>query len=150
MTYITFKLQNEIFAAKVGIVLEVLLDYTISEVPDAPEYIEGVINYRGEIIPIVDFRKKLMFPDNEKNNQIVIFDISEQDKNILFGAKVDKVNQVFETDEIQNRPEFGSRYNPEYIEGMIKQNDDFIMILDIKKIFNDTEIQIIKQLTVNN
>ena len=146
MTYLTFQLHNEVFAAKVEQILEVLSEYEISEVPDAPIYIEGVINYRGDIIPAVNFRKKFMFPEKSKTSkQIIVFDISEQGKNIKFGAIVDKVKNVYETTELKERPEFGSKYNPEYIEGMITQNNDFIMLLNIKKIFTDTEIHILTE-----
>ena len=146
-TFLTFKLHNEVFAANTKKVLEVLLDYKFSEVPYAPEYIKGVINYRGDIIPVVNFRQKFMFPKKENTeNHIIVFDISDEKRSIKFGAVVDKVQNVFETDNIKEKPEFGSKYNPEYLEGIIKQNDDFIMLLNIKKIFTDTEIQIISEL----
>ncbi len=146
MTYLTFKLQDEIFAAKVEQVLEVLSEYQISAIPDAPEYIKGVINYRGEIIPAVSFREKFQFQEQSNDGeQIIVFDISDEIKTIKFGAIVDRVKNVFETNKLKERPEFGSKYNPEYLEAMIEHENDFIMLLNIKKIFNDAEIKILSE-----
>ena len=146
-TFLTFQLQNEVFATNIKNVLEVILDSKISEVPNTPAHIEGVINYRGEIIPIMNFRKKLCFPDNtETDNQIIIFDISKNNTIVKFGAIVDEVQNVIETDKINEKPEFGSKYNSEYIDGIIKQKDKYIMLLNIKKLFADTDTQIISEI----
>jgi len=62
-SYLTFKLHNEFFAVNVEKVLEVILEYKLIEVPDAPKYIAGMINFRGDIIPIISFREKFKFPE---------------------------------------------------------------------------------------
>jgi len=148
-SYLTFKLHNEHFAVNVNKVLEVLQEFKIVEVPDAPEYIKGMINFRGNIIPIINFRQKFQFPKNEsEQNKVIILEIIIDDNPIKFGAIVDKVNDVFEINEqdIKEKPEFGSKYNPEYMEGMINKDDNYFMLLNIEKVFTDKEIDIINKL----
>ena len=145
-SYLTFKLHKELFAVNVEKVLEVLLEYKLIEVPDAPAYIAGMINFRGDILPVINFRKKFNFPEAENDKKvIIILDIMIEKTVIKFGAIVDSVKDVFEitNDEIKDIPEFGSKYNPEYLTGMINKNEDFFMLLDIEKIFSDKEIEII-------
>lgn len=147
MTYLIFKIDNEIFAAPIEQVTEVLSEYSISPVPNSPEYIEGIINYRGDVIPAIDFHKKLLLTDIAKTaKQVVVFVIKNEENETLFGAIIDKVISVYETEEIKDRPEFGSKYNPEYIQGTITFNDDFVMVLNIPKIFSDTEIKLINDI----
>ncbi len=148
-SYLTFKLHNELFAVNVNKVLEVLQEFKIVEVPDAPEYIKGMINFRGDIIPIINFRKKFQFPDNEsKQNKVIVLEITIDENIVKFGAIVDKVNDVFEINEqdVKEKPEFGSKYNPEYMAGMINKNDNYFMVLNIEKVFTDKEINIINKL----
>jgi len=148
-SYLTFKLHNELFAVNVNKVLEVLQEYKIVEVPDAPEYIKGMINFRGNIIPIINFRQKFQFPENETDkNKVIVLEIIIDDNSVKFGAIVDKVNDVFEVEQenMKEKPEFGSKYNPEYMTGMINKNEEFFMILNIEKIFTDKEINIINKL----
>ena len=148
-SYLTFKLHNELFAVNVKKVLEVLQEFKIIEVPDAPEYIKGMINFRGNIIPIINFRQKFQFPENETDkNKVIVLEIIIDDNSVKFGAIVDKVNDVFEVEQenMKEKPEFGSKYNPEYMTGMINKNEEFFMILNIEKIFTDKEINIINKL----
>ncbi len=148
-SYLGFKLYNEHFAINVHKVLEVLLEYRLVELPDAPKYIEGMLNFRGEIIPVVNFRKKFNFPEKEDNqNVIIVVDINIGKDNIKFGAVVDNVKNVFEVEEneLKNIPEFGSKYNPEYLQAVVNKNDIFFMILNIEKVFTDKEIRILNKL----
>ena len=149
ITYLTFKLHEEHFAVDVFSVEEVLHEYKIMAVPEAPEYIEGMVNFRGNIVPIINFRKKFQFPENETDkNKIIVLSIEIRGSNVTFGAIVDKVKNVFkaEPNELKEKPEFGSKYNPEYVTGMIYKNDDFYMILDLERVFSDTEINILNEL----
>ena len=150
-SYLAFKLYNEYFAVNVNKVLEVLLEYRLVEVPEAPPYIAGMVNFRGDIIPIINFNKKFNLPEaNNNKNVIIVMDIIIESDLIKFGAIVDKVKDVFDItgENIKSIPEFGSKYNPEYITGMIHKGDDYFMLLDIEKVFSDKEIDIITS-TVN-
>ena len=148
-SYLTFKLHNELFAINVHHVLEVLQEYNIVEVPDAPKYISGMINFRNDIIPVINFREKFMFPENKTGkNKVIVIDISIDDNSIKFGAIVDKVQDVFEIEEkeLKDTPEFGSKYNPEYLTGMIYKNNNHFMLLNLEKVFTDKEIEIVNKL----
>ena len=149
-TYLSFGIGNENFSVNISKVLEVILEYQIIEVPDAPPFIEGVINFRGDIVPIINFRKKFNFRDSRPgaSAMIIVLEITEADKKVVFGAVVDRVHDVFEVnpEQIKSIPEFGSKYNPEYIEGMIKVKDDFFMIMDIEKVFSDKEVDILTEI----
>jgi len=148
-SYLTFKLYKELFAINVLNVLEVLQEYKVVEIPDAPKYITGMINFRNDIIPLIDFREKFMFPENESNkNKVIVIDITIEDNSIKFGAIVDKVNDVFEinNNEVKDTPEFGSKYNPEYLNGMIYKNNKHFMLLNLEKVFTDKEIELVSNL----
>ncbi|MCP4177050.1 MAG: purine-binding chemotaxis protein CheW [bacterium] len=151
-SYLLFNLHKEIFSINIKTVLEVLLDYKVIDVPDAPRYITGMINFRGDIIPVINFREKFNLEETEvRRNVIVVMEFIGSDKNIKYAAVVDDVVNVIEIedDKIKPTPEFGSKYNPEYLTGMIQENDNYYLILDIKKVFSDEEIEIINK-TSNN
>jgi purine-binding chemotaxis protein CheW len=148
-TYLTFKLYKELFAINVLNVLEVLQEYNVVELPDAPKYITGMINFRNDIIPLINFREKFMFPENKPDkNKIIVISITIDDNSIKFGAIVDRVNDVFEIDkdEIKDTPEFGSKYNPEYLNGMIFKNNKHFMLLNLEKVFTNEEIELVSKL----
>ncbi len=147
-TYLTFQLNNEKFAVEISDVLEVLINKETIEVPNAPEYIKGIINFREEILPVVDFRKKFKFPENKKSKfSIIVFSLDFDDKEIKFGAIVDKVTDVKEVKKtiVMEAPEFGSKFNPEYLTGMISFKKKHVMILNIKKVFEEQEIDLIQE-----
>jgi len=146
-TYLSFSISTENFTVNISKVLEVILSYKTIKVPDAPPFIEGVINFRGSIIPVINFRKKFNFEDTGQDSMLVVLEISENQKRIVFAAVVDDVKNVFpcEPEDILPIPKFGSKYNADYIEGMIKKEDDFYMIMNIEKVFSDAEIKIINE-----
>lgn len=146
--YLSFVLNSETFAINIFQVLETLIDFNIIEVPDSPEYIEGVINFRGDIIPAIDFRGKFKFPPSPTPKRVIIVvEIVKGEKEIVFGAIVDSVQDVFKAKKqnIKDAPEFGSKYNPEYLIGMVKKNGEYIMLLDIEKVFTEQEIILINE-----
>jgi len=148
-SFLSFKIENEIFAIDVKKVLEVLQMKPITTIPKTPDYIKGVINFRGEIIPVIDARIKfnLKTIENYSKSVIIILNFKSQDKNKIIGAIVDSVMDVMEIKEmdVKDLPEIGSRYNLEFIYGMIKHNEDFIMILDVDKVFSVEELNIVKE-----
>ena len=147
--FVTFKLHNELYAVSVHKAIEVLQEYRLVEVPDAPKYIAGMINFREDIIPVINFRKKFKFPEKVADkNKIIVMDIIIDDSSIIFGAIVDDVKDVIRItiDDVKKIPEFGSKYNPEYLTGVIHKNNEFFMLLNIEKIFSDKEIEIINKL----
>jgi len=149
--YLSFKLGDEIFAVSVHKVLEVLEIQKITKVPRTADYIKGVINFRGEILPVIETRKKFNIPDADstKGSVIIVLDLIPKGKAIQLGAIADGVKDVLEIadHEIKAVPELGSRYNTEFLQGMLKTEDGFIMILDMDKVFSVDEVNLMMETT---
>lgn len=139
---------QEIFLVSVKKVLEVLLQQAITEVPNTPETIKGVIHFRGDIIPVINSRVKFNMKKIAEiaDEVIIVFEILKDNKKIRLSASADLVKDVIfvEANDISPVPEIGLKYNTTFVTGMIKHNDKFLKILDVDKIFsveNSIEIQ---------
>jgi purine-binding chemotaxis protein CheW len=143
-TYLTFQLENEIFAVNVGMVLSILELQRITTIPQSPDFVLGVINLRGSVLPVIDTRVKLSMESMKKTKDtcIVVVEIMIDGKPFQAGIVVDSVMEVmeFNDDEILPPPEIGAKYRSKFITGMYKAEDHFIMILDIKKVFTEEEL----------
>ena len=142
--YLTFELDEEIFALSISKVREVL-DYTsVTKVPQTPDFMRGVINLRGSVVPVVDLRLKFGLAKTEQtvNTCIIITEIDTGGETIVLGALADSVQEVLdlEPDQIEPAPRIGTRLRTEFIRGMGKRDEQFIIILDIDKIFSDDEL----------
>lgn len=150
-SYLTFKLGKELFAAHVSKVLNILELVKITEVPKAPQYMKGVINLRGNVLPVIDTRIKFGMTATEftKNTCILVLNVTIDDEEVDVSALVDAVQEVLEVeqDQIQPPPSIGSKYQSEFIQGMIKADEQFIMLLDMDKVFSTEEIIDIKEST---
>ena len=142
--YLTFKLWDEIFAVDVAQVREILEVATITKVPKTPEFMRGVINVRGSVVPVVDMRLKFAMPGAEEtiNTCIVVMEVSLDTETTVIGALVDSVQEVseFAPDQIEPTPSLGTHMNVKFIKGIGKQDEEFVMILDIDKIFSTEEL----------
>lgn len=146
--YLTFKLDNEIYALNISHVREVL-DYTkITRVPRMPEFMCGVINLRGGVVPVVDLRIKFGMAEKEKtvDTCIIIIEITIGEEQTLLGIMADSVQEVMnlEPDQIQPPPKIGTRLKTEFIRGMGKKNDEFIIILECDKVFSSEELVVVQ------
>ncbi|MFW5886172.1 MAG: chemotaxis protein CheW [Bacteroidota bacterium] len=143
-SFLTFKLGEETFAANVSKVLNILELTKITKVPKAPAYMKGVINLRGTVLPLVDTRIKFDMTATEytSNTCILVLDIDVNNESVQVGALVDSVQEVLEIeeDQVQPPPSIGTRYRSDFIEGMVKVEDDFVMILDMDMIFSSDEL----------
>jgi purine-binding chemotaxis protein CheW len=142
--YLTFKLAEEIFALDVAKVREILEFTTITKVPQTPEFMRGVINLRGSVVPVIDMRLKFgMSATNQTINTciIVVEAVLDEDTTIL-GALADSVQEVveLEPEQIEPAPTIGTRLNTEFIKGMGKHNEQFVMIMDIDRLFSTQEM----------
>ena len=150
-TYLTFVLGKEYFAVCVDEVLEVLQHQQITSVPKTPDHILGIINFRGDILPVVDTRIKFNLSTQDENQRsiIIVFDIAGEDQRIQIAATADAVKDVIEVepDEIKPVPEMGISYNAKFISGAIRRNDTFIMMLNIEKVFSISDLAMVQQLT---
>ncbi|MBF0501736.1 MAG: chemotaxis protein CheW [Candidatus Riflebacteria bacterium] len=142
--YLTFKLGEEIFAVDVAQVREILDFTTVTKVPQTPEFMRGVINLRGSVVPVVDMRLKFGMSRTEKsvNTCIVVVEVTLESETLIIGALADSVQEVVELEpgQIEPPPKIGSRLRFEFLKGMGKRDEQFIMILDIDKVFSATEI----------
>jgi purine-binding chemotaxis protein CheW len=142
--YLTFKLDDEVFALDIAKVREVL-DFTlIAKVPQTPDFMLGVINLRGTVVPVVDMRLKFGMTRTETtvNTCIIIVEIEIDGENTVLGALADSVQEVIDLDpdQIEPAPRIGTRLNTKFIKGMGKRDNHFIIILDLDKIFSSDEL----------
>jgi purine-binding chemotaxis protein CheW len=144
--FLTFKLDQEIFALDIGKVREVLDFTSVTKVPQTPDFMRGVINLRGSVVPVVDLRLKFGLPRTEKtvNTCIIITEVQMEGETLVLGAMADSVQEVLdlESDQIEPPPRIGSKLNTDFIRGMGKRGDEFIIILDIDYIFSAQELSI--------
>lgn len=142
--YLTFKLDEEIFALDVAKVREILEESSITKVPQTPEFMRGVINLRGSVVPVIDLRLKFGMSRTEKtvNTCIIVVEVQLEDEVIVLGALADSVQEVIEMEpqQIEAAPHIGSRLNTDFIKGMGKVDGRFIMILDIDRVFSSDEL----------
>lgn len=148
--FLTFTLGKEIFALDIGTVREVLELTSITKIPRTPKFMRGVINLRGHAVPVVDMRLKLGMSRGEDtvDTCIIIVEIEFEGEFTVMGALVDSVREVFEMmpDSIEPAPKMGAAINAEYIKGMGRQNEQFIIIIDINKIFSAEELAMAKEI----
>jgi purine-binding chemotaxis protein CheW len=149
--YLTFQLSEEIFALDIATVREVLEFTKVTKVPQTPEMMIGVINLRGSVVPVIDLRLKFGMGISERtvNTCIIIIEVVLDEEITMIGALVDSVKEVMdmESDQIEPPPKIGTQLNTDFIKGMGKQGDQFVIILDIEKIFSMDELSIVQQVS---
>ncbi len=146
--YLTFQLSEEVFAIDVSHVREILEFTTVTKVPKTPDYMRGVINLRGSVVPVLDMRLKFGMSMTEKtvDTCIIVVEVSFEGENTIIGALVDSVQEVFELepDQIEPAPKIGTQLKTEFIKGMGKKDDRFIIMLDIDKVFSSEELSMVQ------
>jgi purine-binding chemotaxis protein CheW len=144
--YLTFKLEDDAYALGVADVREVLeleLNY-ITKIPRTPDYLRGVINVRGSVVPVVDMRVKFNMEKTETtiDTCIIVIEITLNGKSTVLGILADSVQEVIDLapEQIEPAPEIGNQLNTEFIAGIGKKDDRFIIILEIDKILTSEEL----------
>ena len=149
--YLSFKLGEEVFAIDISKVREVLDFTTVTKVPQTPDYMRGVINLRGGVVPVVDLKLKFGMEETEKtvNTCIIIAEVALEGESVVLGALADSVQEVFdlEIENIESTPRIGTQINLEFFKGIGKKDSEFIMLLDIDKIFSIDEIALVREST---
>ena len=142
--YLTFNLDQEVFAVDVGRVREILELSSITKVPRTPAFMRGVINLRGSVVPVIDLRLKFGMTVTEQtvNTCIIVVEVQMDDETIVLGALADSVQEVIEMEpeQIAAAPHIGTQLNTDFIRGMGKHEGRFVMILDIDRIFSSEEL----------
>lgn len=145
-TFLTFLLENDLFAVNVNNVLEVLEQQHISRVPKAPEHILGITNFRGQILPVIDTRQKFRMSskDSGLKNYVIVYDIKLDELEFMVSATADGVKDVIEIDikDINPVPEMGLDYDSRFISGVIQLEDRFILIIKPEKLFSIKDIDL--------
>jgi purine-binding chemotaxis protein CheW len=146
--YLTFKLEDEVFALDISKVREVLDFTTVTKVPKTPEFMRGVINLRGSVVPVVDLRLKfgMSRTENTVNTCIIITEVTVDNETTVLGALADSVQEVMDLEQghIEPAPKIGTHLNTEFIRGMGKRDAAFIIILDIDKVFSTDELALVQ------
>lgn len=147
-TYLTFKLGKEIFAGNVKQVLTILEMKPITKVPNSQDYMRGVINLRGNVLPVIDMRLKFGMSATEFTQEtcIIVLNVVIDNEPVQLGILVDAVDEVLEIkeNEIEESPTIGTKYKIEFIQGMYRLDDGFIMLLNLDLIFSTDELLIAK------
>lgn len=142
--YLTFMLDSEVFGLAIGKVREVLDFTTVTRVPQTPEYMRGVINLRGSVVPVIDLNAKFAMAQTEKtvNTCIIIVEIEMEGETTVLGALADSVQEVLdlEPEQIEPAPRIGTKLDTAFIKGMGKHDDQFVILLDIDKVFSADEL----------
>ncbi|MGA8160767.1 MAG: chemotaxis protein CheW [Acidobacteriaceae bacterium] len=146
--YLTFRLGNEIFATDVAKVREVLDLTAITAIPRTPEFMAGVINLRGSVVPVVDLRLcfEMSKTETTRNTCIVVVEVQLEGEATIIGALADSVEEVIdlEPEQIQPAPHIGMQIRTDFIRGMGKRDTQFIMILDIDRVFSADELAVVR------
>jgi purine-binding chemotaxis protein CheW len=142
--YLTFRLDEEVFAVDVAKVREILDFTAITKVPQTPDFMRGVINLRGSVVPVVDMRLKFGMSQTEKtvHTCVIVMEIALGGETTVVGSLADSVQEVLELEpeQIEPAPRIGTKLRTEFIKGMGKHNEQFIIILDIDKVFDEETI----------
>ena len=147
-SYINFKIGKEYFAISVYKVLEIIQFEQITQIPNSSDFIRGVINFRGTIVPVIDMHKRFNIekPEDE-NSMVVVVDMQNKEYNVTMGLLVDQVVNVIEFNykSIRSVPDLGIRYNPEFLEGFVEMDDHFIMIMNVDRVLSVSELSAVDE-----
>ncbi|MDR1839166.1 MAG: chemotaxis protein CheW [Treponema sp.] len=147
---VTFQLGEELYGVNIMDVKEIVRVQAIRAIPNAPAYVEGIFNLRSEIIPIINLhkrfhiRKLITTEEDELLSGFVIIDID----GMKLGIIIDRISRVvtIEQEDIQPPPQMFSGIGAEYIQGVVRQEEGYLIILDIRDLFNPKELQKIAEL----
>ena len=143
--YLTFVLDNENYALNVGRVREVLELTDITRIPRMPDYMKGVINVRSKVLPVVDLRLKFGMEEAEEtvDTAIIVTDVAAGENTVTIGCRADAVDQVVDIppENIEPPPRVGTRISADFIQGIGKVDEKFIIILNLDQVFAADELE---------
>lgn len=148
-SFLTFKLDDEFFGVDVKKVIEILEVPDITSIPLSPDYMAGIINLRGKVLPLIDTKIKFGLEPVEFNVEtcIVVIEIEVEGETLQIGTLVDSVQEVLEIPqaEVQPSPSIEAKYKLEFIRGMIRKDDDFIMLLNLDEVFSIQDVMYMQE-----
>jgi len=147
--YLTFSLAEEEYGIGILKIKEIIGMMSITTVPQTPEFVKGVINLRGKVIPVVDLRLRFGMEaiDYTERTCIIVVEIEGEADIVLIGIVVDAVSEVLNIkgDDIENTPTFGTKLNTDYILGMAKMEGGVKILLDIDRVLSADEVAILEK-----
>lgn len=144
ISFLIFSLDSELFALNVRSVLEVLENQVVTTVPNTPEHVKGVLNFRGDILPIIDMREILNLGNSNENEVVIVLDLKSENHKLRIGAVADGVIGVVLVPEvsIESLPDLNLAFSKEFLAGMFQHDGKFIKILDVDKVFTLEHIMV--------
>lgn len=152
--YLTFNLGAELFALDISFVREILDDKNITTIPNMPDYLRGVLNVRGHPVPVVDLRLKFGMSKTEITTDtcVIITEVETDEGSVVMGALADSVEEVIELqpEAVDPPPRMGTAVDTQFIKGMGKQDDRFIIILNIDRVFTSGELDKVRSVDLSD
>ncbi|MBN2329527.1 MAG: chemotaxis protein CheW [Candidatus Omnitrophica bacterium] len=143
--FVSFVLHGEEYGVPILCVQEIIRYETLTRVPQSLPYVDGVLNLRGQVIPVINLRRKFELPEREpdKSTRIVVVEVQGR----IMGMVVDEVSEVLQVnmDEIAPPPPMGTHLRTDFISGMAKMQDSLVILLEIDKILTTEESVILEQ-----
>lgn len=147
--YLTFSLAEEEYGIGILKIKEIIGMMPITTVPQTPEFVKGVINLRGKVIPVIDLRTRFGMGEIEYTERtcIIVVDIQGQTETVLIGIVVDSVSEVLNIkgEDIEDTPTFGTKLNTDYILGMAKMKGGVKILLDIDQVLKAEEVSALEK-----
>ena len=142
--YLTFRIGHEHYGLELSQTREIIEYSGITEVPLMPNFLRGVINLRGEVVPVIDLAVRLGRKPIEvqKRTCIIVVELNNNEQNHVLGLLADAVSEVIEMDEdnIEDAPSFGANIRAEFIQGIAKRDDEFVVLLDANNTLSIREL----------
>lgn len=142
--YLTFELAPEIYGLEILKVQEIIGIMKVTQVPKMPNFIKGIINLRGKVIPVVDLRLKFNLPDAEITDKtcIIVVQVAREDAKIVMGLVVDQVSEVLDIkeDQLEDAPSFGVAMSTDFLLGIGKIEDKVIMLINVDQVLSIEEL----------
>jgi purine-binding chemotaxis protein CheW len=142
--YLTFRLDGEMYAFSIDHVKEILEYQSVTQVPMMPDFIQGVINLRGEVVPVLNLARRFSLDatDVTKKTCIVILEVNTKSIQQVIGVVVDSVSEVLEiaVNEMRPAPNFGTTINTDFIQSMARYKDGFVIILDQSQVMSAEQL----------
>lgn len=142
--YLTFGLGDEIYGLQILKVQEIIKIPEVTRVPRTPEYVRGVMNLRGKVIPVIELRTKFGMDTTEDTTRtcVIVVQIASEGQTVTMGIIVDEVSEVLDVsaNQIEPAPSFGASVPTEFILGMGKVGDKVVMLLDVDRVLTNTEL----------
>jgi purine-binding chemotaxis protein CheW len=147
--YLTFTLAEEEYGIGILKIKEIIGMMSITSVPRTPDFVKGVINLRGQVIPVVDLRRRFGMDeiDYTERTCIIVVEIKGETGTVMIGIVVDSVSEVLNIkgEDIEPTPTFGARLNTDYILGMAKMGGGVKILLDIDKVLSSEEVVLLEE-----